>query len=74
MGKDMKAIKVEVAEREWDKVIAFVADTDDDGIFLYQTGRRSFLVVSDGDHSMARAKAMIYAYFEEDTIMTPLKR
>lgn len=70
----MRAIRVEIAEREWDKVISFVAETEDDEILAVQTGRNSLLVVSEGDCSMARAKAMIYAYFEEETVITPLKR
>ena len=70
----MKAIRVEVAAREWDKVISFVAENDDDEILMVQTGRNSLLVVSEGECSMARAKAMIYAYFEEETLITPLKR
>ncbi len=63
----MKAIKVEVAEHEWDKVAPFVRDINDDDVLAYQISRTGFIVVTEGECSMARVHALIVKRFNNET-------
>lgn len=70
----MKAIKVEVVEREWDKVFSFVEYINDVDVLAYQISRTAFIVVTEGDCSMARVEAMIAARFEYEIYITNIRK
>lgn len=70
----MKAIKVEVVEREWDKVFSFVEYINDVDVLAYQISRTAFIVVIEGDCSMARVEAMIAARFEYEIYITNIRK
>lgn len=70
----MKAIKVEVAEREWSLVSPFVEYINDDDVVAYQTSRTGFLVVAEGECAMARVNALITSRFDEETLITDIRK
>lgn len=71
---NMKAIKVEVVEHEWDKVCSFVEYVNDVDVLAYQISRTAFIVVTEGDCSMARVEAMIAARFEYEIHITNIRK
>ena len=70
----MKAIKVEVPEHEWDKVGPFVEYINDDDVVAYQTSRTEFIVVAQGECSMARVDALIAARLDDETLITTIRK
>lgn len=70
---NMKAIKVDVVEHEWDKIDPFVKYITDDGVVAYQISRTAFIVVTEGECSMARVDALIYGRFDDETQITNIR-
>lgn len=69
----MKAITVEVVEHEWDKVCSFVEYINDVDVLAYQISRTAFIVVTEGDCSMARVGALIATRFDDETQITNIR-
>lgn len=70
----MKAIKVEVIEREWSLVNPFVEYINDDDVVAYQISRTGFLVVTEGECAMARVLALIATRFDDETLTTNIRK
>lgn len=64
----MKAIHVEVGFDEWKKVEPFINEIEDDEVFTYTVDNIQFIVVAEGECSMAWVKGQIETAFEEATI------
>ena len=64
----MKAIHVEVGFDEWKNVEAFLEKITDENIFTYAVDNIQFVVVAEGECSMAWVKGQLETDFEEPTI------
>lgn len=70
----MKAIKVQVSELRWHMVAPLVEMLNGEETFACQLSRVSFLVVANGECSMAWAKAVIHSRFADEMLISELRR
>lgn len=69
----MKAVRVTVDFCEWGKVNGFLSCIQDEDVLAYQIGNVSFIVVTEGECSMAHVKARLSMEFEEEVIITIIR-
>lgn len=62
----MKAIKVDVSEREWSKVTPFIAFVSDENVVVYRLSRTSFLVVTSHEAAMECIINLMKWRFEDE--------
>lgn len=65
----MKAIKVTVDFNEWSKVNDFIRKIQHDEIFAYQIDNISFIIVTEGECSMAWIRTNLPIFFDDASII-----